>query len=133
MLLSLLVVEGVYHNARTQFRFEPRGLRGHDVARVGDVDELFHRDGVECEGHLHLAAVDTTLEFAQTADAAHEVYTLRRAQILDTEDTVQNQIRQHGDIKHPMGSLSSYVPGLAVRLYHSPSRYIEKLCSPEGL
>ena len=42
-----LLLEGVDHHAGAEFRFEPRRLRRHDVARVGDVDELLHRDGVE--------------------------------------------------------------------------------------
>ena len=70
-------------DARTELGLEPRGLGGHDVARVGDVDELLHRDGVEGESDLHLAAVDAALQLAETADAADEVDAPGSAQVLD--------------------------------------------------
>ena len=36
-------------DARTELGLEPGGFGRHDVARVGDVDELLHRNGVEGE------------------------------------------------------------------------------------
>ena len=37
---------------------QPGGLRGHDIAGVGNVDNLLHAHGIEGEGDLHLAVVD---------------------------------------------------------------------------
>ena len=101
--LSVALGEGVDHHARAQLGLEPRRLRRHDVARVGDVDELLHRDGVEREGHGHLAAVDAALQLAQAADASHEVNPLRGAQVLDAQQTVQHQIREHRHVQHADG------------------------------
>lgn len=58
----MLLSECVDGEAGTEFRLEPRGLRRHDVAGVGDVDELLHRDRVEGEGDLHLTAVNPAPE-----------------------------------------------------------------------
>ena len=41
----LFFVERVDHHSRPQFGFEPRGLRRHDVARVGNVDQLANSCG----------------------------------------------------------------------------------------
>ena len=69
------------HQTRAELGLDPRGLGGHDVARVGNVHELLHRYGIEGEGHLHLTAIDTTLELAETADATDEVDALVLAQV----------------------------------------------------
>ena len=60
-------------------------LGGHDVAGVGNVHELLHRYGIEGEGHLHLPAIDTALEFAQATDASDEVDALVLAQVAQVE------------------------------------------------
>lgn len=44
----------------TELRLEPCGLRRHDVAAVGNVGELLHRNRIECKRYLHLTAVYTT-------------------------------------------------------------------------
>ena len=44
------LVQRVDGQAGTEFRLEPGRLGRHDVAGVGDVDELLHRDGIEREG-----------------------------------------------------------------------------------
>ena len=44
----------------TELRLEPCGLRRHDVAAVGNVGELLHRNRIECERYFHLTAVYTT-------------------------------------------------------------------------
>ena len=70
------------HHTRTEFRLEPGGLRRHDVARIGNVDELLHGNRVECESRLHLAAIDTLLQLFQAANTADEIDPFRRPQIL---------------------------------------------------
>ena len=47
----------VDREAGAELGLEPCGLGRHDVAGVGDVDELLHRDRVEGEGDLHFAGV----------------------------------------------------------------------------
>ena len=130
-LVDYFFVERVDHHSRPQFGFEPRGLRRHDVARVGNVDQLLHRDGVEGERRLHLPAVHTAFQLAQTADAAHEVDPLRGAQILDVQNWSSTRFDSTVTSSTPIGSLSSGARR-AVRLYQRPSRYIEKLCSAAG-
>ena len=44
----------------TELRLEPCGLRRHDVAAVGNVGELLHRNRIESKRYLHLTAVYTT-------------------------------------------------------------------------
>lgn len=41
------LAELVDDDTRAELRLEPCGLRWHDVARVSDVHDLLHRDGVE--------------------------------------------------------------------------------------
>ena len=41
------LAELVDDDTRAELRLEPGGLRWHDVARVSDVHDLLHRDGVE--------------------------------------------------------------------------------------
>ena len=103
-------------------RFKPRGFRRHDVARIGNVHQLLHGNRIECQRHLHFAAVHTFLQFTQSADTAHKVDTLVRAQVLDAENLVQNQVGRNRDIQHPNRVVIVVSAGLAVRLYHLPSR-----------
>ena len=67
-----------------KFGFKPSGLRRHDVARVCDVHDLFHGDGIEGQCHLHLSAVHTTFQLTQSADTAHEVDALVGTKVLDS-------------------------------------------------
>ena len=90
--IHLLLAELVDYEARAQLGFKPSGLRRHNVAGVGDVDDLLHRDGIEGEGDLHLAVVDATFQLAQTADTAHEVDTLVGAQVLDAQNLVEDEV-----------------------------------------
>ena len=85
-----LLFERVDHHARAEFRLEPRRLRGHDVTRVGDVDELLHRNGVEGERRLHLAAVDTLLELAQTSYSTYKIDAFITSQVVYTQYVAQD-------------------------------------------
>ena len=85
-----MLAEFVDHEAGAQFRLEPSGLGRHDVAGVGNVDDLLHADRIEGEGDLHLAVVDATFEFAEAADAADEVDALVGAEVLDAKHLVED-------------------------------------------
>ena len=61
------------HQSRTQLRLKPSCLGRHDVARIGDVHQLLHGNGIEGQCHFHLTAVDTLLQFTQTANTPYEV------------------------------------------------------------
>ena len=88
---------------RTQLRFEPCRLGWHDITRISNVHQLLHADGIEGQGHFHLAAIHTLLQLAQPADTAHEVDALVRTEVLDAEYLVQNEVGGDGNIEHADG------------------------------
>lgn len=51
------LVQRMDHKAAAQLRLKPSGFGRHDVAAVGDIDNLLHGYGVERQGHFHFAAV----------------------------------------------------------------------------
>lgn len=81
------------YKAGTELGLEPCGLWRHNVARIGNVHELFHGNGIKGKSHLHLAAVNALLQFAKTAYAADKVNALVAAQVLDAEKLVKNKVR----------------------------------------
>ena len=83
-----------------ELRFEPRGLRRHDIAGIGYVHYLFHRDRIEGEGHGHLSAVHSFRQLSEAADSAYEVYSLVSPQIRDAEYLVQYQGGLDGHVQH---------------------------------
>ena len=89
---ALLLFQRVNHQSTAQFRLKPCRLRRHDVSTIGDIDDLLHRDRVECERYFHLAAIYATFQLAQTADTTHEIDTFVATQILDAENLVQYQV-----------------------------------------
>ena len=97
---SLHVVDD---HAGAEFRLEPGGFGGHDVAGVGNAHHLFHRDGIERQGSLHLAAVDTSPQFVEPTQTADEIDALGGAEIGDAELFVENQPRRDVDIEHTDG------------------------------
>jgi len=68
-VVSYRLAELVDYETGTQLGLKPSGLGGHDVAGVGNVDNLFHADGIEGEGDLHFAVVHTTFQLAEATDA----------------------------------------------------------------
>ena len=99
-LICQILVEFVDYEAGTELGFEPCGLRRHDVAGVGDVDELVHGDWVEGEGHLHLTAVNTFLELFESTDAPNEVDALVAAEVGDAEDITEDKVAGNGHIEY---------------------------------
>ena len=85
--------------AAAEFRLEPRRFWRHDFAGIGDIHDLFHRDRIECQSHLHLAAVHAAFQFAEATETADEVDALVFAKVLDAEDFVENQARGDADIE----------------------------------
>lgn len=92
-------VELVDDEAGAKLGLEPGGLGRHDVAGVGYAHQLVHRHGEQGEGHGHFSAVDTALELAEAAYAAHEVDALVGTQVGDAEDVAQNEVAAHGHIQ----------------------------------
>ena len=88
------------NEARAQFRLEPSGLWRHNVASVGNVDDLFHGNGIECESNLHFAVVHATFQLAEATDTANEVDALVGAEVLDAEDGVQDMVGKDLDIQN---------------------------------
>ena len=89
--------------ARTQFGLKPGSLGRHDLATVGNVDDLLHGHGIEGQSHLHLATVNTTFQFAQAADTANEVDALVGTQVGDAQDVAQDIIAADGYVEHADG------------------------------
>ena len=104
------------YEAGAQLGLKPGGLRGHDVAGVGNVDNLLHADGIEGEGDLHLAVVDAAFQFAEAADAAHEVDALVGAEVLDAEHLVKHEVAEDGDVEHADGVVVVVGAGLGGHL-----------------
>ena len=67
------LVQAVDGETAAELGLEPGGLGGHDIAGVGNADELVHGHGVEGKGHLHLSGIHAAGEFSQAADSAHEI------------------------------------------------------------
>ncbi len=80
----------------TEFRLEPCCLGRHDVACIGNSDELSHGDGVKSERHCHLAAVHTPLEFLKSADTSDEVDSLVGTEVGDIEDVAEDKVARYG-------------------------------------
>jgi len=68
-----MLLQQVHNKTGTQFRLEPGRLGRHDITRVGNINQLLHRNRVEGEGRLHLPAVDPFFQLAQSADAAYKI------------------------------------------------------------
>ena len=92
MAFLLLLNQLVDNQTGSEFGLEPGGFRGHDVAGVGYVHQLLHRNWVKRQGHGHLPGVDAAFEFTESADTAYEVDALVGTEIVDTEDVAQNQV-----------------------------------------
>ena len=61
------------HQSGAQLRLEPSGLRRHDLPAVGDIHDLLHRDGLECQRCTHLTGIDTALQLFQATKTAYKV------------------------------------------------------------
>ena len=93
----------MYRKTAAELWLEPCGLGRHDIARVGNADELVHGDGIEGEGHFHLAGVNAAGEFSKTADTAHEVNSLVCTEVLDAKNLVQYKVRKDSHIQNADG------------------------------
>ena len=98
-----LSVELVDDETGTEFRLEPCCLGRHDVAGIGNSDELSHGDGVKSERHCHLAAVHTPLEFLKSADTSDEVDSLVGTEVGDIEDVAEDKVARYGHVEYSDG------------------------------
>ena len=64
---------------------------------------MFHRDGIERQGGLHLAAVDAAAQFVESAQTADEIDALGGAEVGDAQKFVEDQSRRDVDIEHTDG------------------------------
>ena len=55
------LIQGVDHQTGSEFRLKPSGLGRHDVAGVGDVDDLLHAHRIEREGDFPVTAFEPAL------------------------------------------------------------------------
>lgn len=91
------------HQPRTQLRLKPSCLGRHDVARIGDVHQLLHGNGIEGQCHFHLTAVHPLLQLFQTTDATYKVDTLVGTEVFDAKHFIQYQIGGDGYIQYTNG------------------------------
>ncbi len=100
---GLCLLERVDNYTRTEFWLKPSSLGWHNIARVGDVDELLHRHGVERKSHSHLAAINPARQLAKATNTAHKVDSFVGTKVFDSQNLVQYQVRQHGYVQHTDG------------------------------
>ncbi len=93
----------MYHQSTAEFGLKPCSLWRHDVARISNVHDLLHGDGIKCQGCLHLTTVHTAFQFAKTTKSTHKVNALVATQVLDTKNFVKNQLRRNAHIQHANG------------------------------
>lgn len=93
----------MYNQSRPQFGLKPCRFGWHDVSRVGNIHELFHRDGVESEGNFHFTVVDASLQLFESAYSADEVDAFVAAKVFDTQNIPKYQIRRNRNIEHADG------------------------------
>ena len=113
---EIILFELMDNQAGTQFRFEPGCLGRHDITGIGNIHQLLHGDRIKRQRDLHLATVHTTLQFTQPTDTAYEIdaFMPRISSKIRLEEIVTSRT--------PIGSLSLYVPCLAVNEYHFPAK-----------
>lgn len=104
---DLFLFELVYHQPRTQFRFEPGSLRRHNVSCIGNIHQLLHRNRIKCQSHFHFAAVNPSAQFAQAADSPTK--SIRRSERRSLIPRISSRIRLEEMVTSntPIGSLSS--------------------------
>ena len=88
------------YETRTEFRFEPSSFWRHDVACVGDVDDLLHSYRVKCKSDFHFARVNATFEFAKATDTAYEVDTFVRTEVFEAENFVEDEVRRDSYVEN---------------------------------
>ena len=86
--------------AAPQFGLKPRRFGWHYIAAVCDIDDLLHRDRVECKRHFHFAVIHPSLQLVKAADAAYKVYPFVRTQVFDAQYLVQYQIGRNSHIQN---------------------------------
>ena len=88
------------NEAGTELRFKPSSFGRHDVAAVGNVDELAHCYRIKSQSHLHFAAVNPSLEFAETSDSAYEVDSLIAAKVSYSKNIAKDKVRRNSHVKN---------------------------------
>lgn len=106
----------------TQLWLEPRSLWRHNLSAVGDVHDLLHSYRIKCQSPPHLTIVDTALQLLQSSESTNKVDALVGTEVLYTHELVEDKTAGNVDIEYTdrIGVVVS--AGLALRLYHSPSR-----------
>ena len=126
---SLHVVDD---HAGAEFRLEPGGLGGHDVAGVGNAHHLFHRHGIERQGGLHLSAVDAATQFVESAQTADEIDALGGTEVGDAQLFVENQARRNVDIEHTDGIFGIEGAGAGIERIPTAAKIERKLVGVFG-
>lgn len=90
--------ELVDEHAGEKLWFEPGAFRRHDLAGVGDGDEIIHAGRAHRERNGG-AGIDAALELGETADAADKVDAFVGPRVADAEDRGQKVVLHYGNVK----------------------------------
>lgn len=119
---EIILFELMDNQTGTQFRFEPGCLGRHDITGIGNIHQLLHGDRIKRQRDLHLATVHTTLQFTQPTDTAYKINAFIRTKIFMPRISSKIRLEEIVTSRTPIGSLSLYVPCLAVNEYHFPAK-----------
>src|SRR5690554_8129148 len=93
----------MYNQTRTQLGFEPGGFGRHNIAGIGNANQLLHRYRVKGKGGFHFSGINSLLQGFESTYASHKIDALRGALILDVQNTFEDLLRQDGNIKGAIG------------------------------
>mgnify|MGYP006975068058 CR=1 FL=1 len=120
------------HQTGAKLRFEPRRLRRHNITRIGDIHQLLHRNGIQSQATF--ISPLSTRRFNSPRPRILPPKSIRLSERKSLMPKISSRIKFEEIVTSntPIGALSSYVPGLAVKEYHFPPKYREKLCKAPG-
>ena len=81
----------MHYQPAAEFGLKPSGLWRHDLAAIGDIHDLLHRDRIECEGGTHFSTVHTTLELSQATQTANKVDAVAAAEVAQLQDLFEDE------------------------------------------
>ena len=92
-------IQCMHQESTAEFGFEPCAFRRHDLTGIGDRHELVKRRRNHRDPDGPVSWDAQSFEFRCAADAAHEVDTRVRADVLDSKDRVQHLTFQDGCVQ----------------------------------
>ena len=119
---EIILFELMDNQTGTQFGSNQVVLGGMIVTGIGNIHQLLHGDRIKRQRDLHLATVHTMLQFSQPTDTAYEIDALSERRSFMPRISSKIRLEEIVTSRTPIGSLSLYVPCLAVNEYHFPAK-----------